>query len=67
MFSHSNSFAAIKSCRDPVVLNILNNLGVSFDCTNKVYEIDNGVSRIRLIRNLLEMAESTSAGNYYWI
>ncbi|XP_037562819.1 ornithine decarboxylase-like [Dermacentor silvarum] len=28
-------FYAIKSCRDPVVLNALNNLGVNFDCANK--------------------------------
>ncbi|XP_037509439.1 ornithine decarboxylase [Rhipicephalus sanguineus] len=28
-------FYAIKACRDPIVLNVLNSHGVSFDCSNK--------------------------------
>ncbi|XP_037502352.1 uncharacterized protein LOC119376669, partial [Rhipicephalus sanguineus] len=28
-------FYAIKSCRDPVVANVMNNLGVCFDCANE--------------------------------
>ncbi|KAL3219922.1 hypothetical protein MRX96_005674 [Rhipicephalus microplus] len=28
-------FYAIKSCRDPIVLNVLNSHGVGFDCSNK--------------------------------
>ncbi|XP_049518685.1 uncharacterized protein LOC119440947 [Dermacentor silvarum] len=34
-------FYAIKSCRDPVALNALNNLGISFDCANKVCRNEN--------------------------
>nr|XP_054933006.1 ornithine decarboxylase-like [Dermacentor andersoni] len=45
-------YYAIKSCRDPVVLNILNNLGVSFDCTNKLEMtavLNMGVSPDRIV------------------
>ncbi|XP_075535327.1 ornithine decarboxylase-like [Dermacentor variabilis] len=45
-------YYAIKSCRDPVVLNILNNLGVSFDCSNKLEltaVLNMGVSPDRIV------------------
>ncbi|KAH9370405.1 hypothetical protein HPB48_020398 [Haemaphysalis longicornis] len=45
-------YYAIKSCRDPVVLNVLNSLGVNFDCSNKLEiaaVLDIGVSPNRIV------------------
>ncbi|XP_075537612.1 ornithine decarboxylase-like isoform X1 [Dermacentor variabilis] len=45
-------FYAIKSCRDPVVLNVLNNLSVGFDCGNKSEisaVLNMGVSPARIV------------------
>ncbi|XP_054932706.1 uncharacterized protein [Dermacentor andersoni] len=45
-------FYAIKSCRDPVVVNVLNNLSVGFDCANKPEMsavLNMGVSPARIV------------------